>query len=314
MTQMRAPSVLHDCFFLINASLLRLELLCSCRWLPGKMMMETGMRRAYIFFVVGAYPNIQKLFGKLGINDRLQWKEHSMIFAMPNKPGEFSRFDFPERRFSLLLDCCQQCLEGRLMLRLRMQRKEKDTTITPMKLVFSCDEVCRTELLMGCYIAMSKALNFINPDELSICEKHGSKMAFLDGIQKIEVNTNRTVRHLVLINGDVIEGDASVIATPVDILKLLLPDDWKEMAYFKKLEKLVEFLLSISTYDTTCRFDRKLKNTYDHLFFSRSFSFFVPIDYFCPMDLWLRNLEYYDPNKSMLEIGFCTSKRMNLTH
>jgi 15-cis-phytoene desaturase len=36
------------------------------------------------------------LFGELGIDDRLQWKEHSMIFAMPNKPGEFSRFDFPE--------------------------------------------------------------------------------------------------------------------------------------------------------------------------------------------------------------------------
>lgn len=45
---------------------------------------------------VGAYPNMQSLFGELGINDRLQWKEHSMIFAMPNKPGEFSRFDFPE--------------------------------------------------------------------------------------------------------------------------------------------------------------------------------------------------------------------------
>ncbi|KAJ0015029.1 hypothetical protein Pint_20841 [Pistacia integerrima] len=52
---------------------------------------ETGL---HIFF--GAYPNIQNLFGELGINDRLQWKEHSMIFAMPNKPGEFNRFDFPE--------------------------------------------------------------------------------------------------------------------------------------------------------------------------------------------------------------------------
>lgn len=39
---------------------------------------------------------MQNLFGELGINDRLQWKEHSMIFAMPNKPGEFSRFDFLE--------------------------------------------------------------------------------------------------------------------------------------------------------------------------------------------------------------------------
>lgn len=39
---------------------------------------------------------MQNLFGELGINDRLQWKEHSMIFAMPSKPGEFSRFDFAE--------------------------------------------------------------------------------------------------------------------------------------------------------------------------------------------------------------------------
>ena len=39
---------------------------------------------------------MQNLFGELGIDDQLQWKEHSMIFAMPNKPGEFSRFDFPE--------------------------------------------------------------------------------------------------------------------------------------------------------------------------------------------------------------------------
>lgn len=50
----------------------------------------------HCFWQVGAYPNVQNLFGELGIDDRLQWKEHSMIFAMPNKPGEFSRFDFPE--------------------------------------------------------------------------------------------------------------------------------------------------------------------------------------------------------------------------
>lgn len=52
--------------------------------------------RFVLFGEVGAYPNVQNLFGELGINDRLQWKEHSMIFAMPTKPGEFSRFDFPE--------------------------------------------------------------------------------------------------------------------------------------------------------------------------------------------------------------------------
>ena len=33
---------------------------------------------------------------ELDIEDRLQWKSHSMIFAMPDSPGEFSRFDFPD--------------------------------------------------------------------------------------------------------------------------------------------------------------------------------------------------------------------------
>ncbi|KAK6118724.1 hypothetical protein DH2020_047529 [Rehmannia glutinosa] len=95
------------------------------------------------------------------------------------------------------------------------------------------------------FIAMSKALNFINPDELSMqCilialnrflqEKHGSKMAFLDGnpperlcmpivdhiqsqggevrlnsrIQKIDLNEDGTVKNFILNNGNVIEGDA----------------------------------------------------------------------------------------------------------
>ena len=36
------------------------------------------------------------LFKELNIEDRLQWKSHSMIFARPDAPGEFSRFDFPD--------------------------------------------------------------------------------------------------------------------------------------------------------------------------------------------------------------------------
>lgn len=36
------------------------------------------------------------LFKELGIEDRLQWKSHSMIFARPDAPGEFSRFEFPD--------------------------------------------------------------------------------------------------------------------------------------------------------------------------------------------------------------------------
>ena len=37
-----------------------------------------------------------QLFKELDIEDRLQWKCHSLIFAMPDKPGEFSRYDFPD--------------------------------------------------------------------------------------------------------------------------------------------------------------------------------------------------------------------------
>ena len=36
------------------------------------------------------------LFKELNIEDRLQWKSHSMIFARPDAPGEFSRFEFPD--------------------------------------------------------------------------------------------------------------------------------------------------------------------------------------------------------------------------
>ena len=92
-------------------------------------------------------------------------------------------------------------------------------------------------------------------------------------IQKIDLNDDGTVKSFLLNNGKVIEGDAYVFATPgifvlispllinclssiinfqffkllrffflirtVDILKLLLPNDWKEIPYFQRLEKLV---------------------------------------------------------------------------
>ena len=51
---------------------------------------ETGL---HIFF--GAYPNMLQLFEELGISDRLQWKKHTMLFNMPEQPGQLSRFDFP---------------------------------------------------------------------------------------------------------------------------------------------------------------------------------------------------------------------------
>ncbi|CAA7401158.1 unnamed protein product [Spirodela intermedia] len=304
---------------------------------------ETGL---HIFF--GAYPNVQNLFGELGINDRLQWKEHSMIFAMPEKPGEFSRFDFPEV-LPAPLNGIWAILRNNEMLtwpeKVRFAIGLLPAMVGGQAYVEAQDGVTVKEWMKRqgvpdrvndeVFIAMSKALNFINPDELSMqCilialnrflqEKHGSKMAFLDGnpperlctpivdhiqslggrvqlnsrIQKIELNPDKTVKQFVLSNGNVIRGDVYVFATPVDILKLQLPPSWKEISYFTRLEKLV----GVPVINVHIWFDRKLKNTYDHLLFSRSplLSVYADMSVTCK--------EYYDPNKSMLELVFAPAE------
>lgn len=50
---------------------------------------ETGL---HIFF--GAYPNMLNLFSELGLHDRLQWKAHRMAFALRERPGRFTMFEF----------------------------------------------------------------------------------------------------------------------------------------------------------------------------------------------------------------------------
>ncbi|KAH9649463.1 15-cis-phytoene desaturase /chromoplastic [Citrus sinensis] len=291
---------------------------------------ETGL---HIFF--GAYPNIQNLFGELGINDRLQWKEHSMIFAMPNKPGEFSRFDFPEV-LPAPLNGILAILRNNEMLTWPEKVKfaigllpaiiggqayveaQDGLTVQEWMRKQGVPDRVTTEV----FIAMSKALNFINPDELSMqCilialnrflqEKHGSKMAFLDGnpperlclpivehiqslggevrlnsrVQKIELNDDGTVKNFLLTNGNVIDGDAYVFATPVDILKLQLPENWKEMAYFKRLEKLVGVpVINIHI----CEWKR--------------------ISWSRVKFLVISEMEYYNPNQSMLELVFAPAE------
>ncbi|XP_064977311.1 15-cis-phytoene desaturase, chloroplastic/chromoplastic-like isoform X2 [Musa acuminata AAA Group] len=265
---------------------------------------ETGL---HIFF--GAYPNMQNLFGELGINDRLQWKEHSMIFAMPNKPGEFSRFDFPE-----ILPAPFNGIFAIL--------RNSEMLTWPEKVRFA----------LGLLPAMLGGQAYVEAqDGLTVTEwmrrqeKHGSKMAFLDGnpperlckpivdhieslggevwvssrTQKIELNPDGTVKHFLLSSGNIISGDVYVIATPVDILKLLLPQEWKDILYFKKLEKLV----GVPVINVHIWFDRKLKNTYDHLLFSRSplLSVYADMSVTCK--------EYYDPDRSMLELVFAPAEQ-----
>lgn len=65
-------------------------------------------------------------------------------------------------------------------------------------------------------------------------------------------------------DGSVVEADAYVSTMPVDVLKLMLPDEWKPMPYFDKLNGLE----GVPVINIHMWFDRKL-TTVDHLLFSR---------------------------------------------
>ncbi|MGB6169803.1 MAG: FAD-dependent oxidoreductase, partial [Geitlerinemataceae cyanobacterium] len=160
---------------------------------------ETGL---HIFF--GAYPNMLRLFKELEIEDRLQWKEHTMIFNQPEKPGTYSRFDFPD--LPAPINGMIAILRNNDMLtwpeKIRFGIGLIPAMLKGQKYVEEMDKYSFSEWLKRqnvpervekeVFIAMSKALNFINPDRLSatvvltalnrfLQEKEGSKMAFLDG-------------------------------------------------------------------------------------------------------------------------------------
>jgi 15-cis-phytoene desaturase len=185
------------------------------------------------------------------------------------------------------------------------------------------------------FMAMSKALNFINPEEISstvvltalnrfLQESDGSRMAFLDGnpperlcqplvdyirerggdvqlnapLRQIEVDEKGRVKafHIGGVRGQepqVVEADAYVSAMPVDPLKLLLPEPWKSLPYFTKLDGLN----GVPVINIHLWFDRKLTDI-DHLLFSRSDLLSVYAD----MSNTCR--EYADPERSMLELVF----------
>lgn len=272
---------------------------------------ETGL---HIFF--GAYANMMNLFKELDIEDRLQWKCHSMIFSMASqgKPGEFSRFDFPEiaapfnglvaiLRNNDMLTFAEKIQFGLGLLPAILfgQQYVDDQDALSVKDWMKKQNV-PDRVNDEVFIAMSKALNFCDPDELSMTvvltalnrflqERHGSKMAFLDGppntrlcqpmvdyieanggqvkmnqrIKRFELMDNqKTVSKLVMQDGTEIEADAYVSTAPVDILKLLMPEPWKNMAYFRGFDSLE----GIPVINIHIWFDKKL-TTVDHLLFSR---------------------------------------------
>merc|ERR1719491_627438 len=163
---------------------------------------ETGL---HIFF--GAYPNVMNLFSELDIHDHLQWKVHKMIFAMQELPGEFTSFDFipgipAPFNFGLAI----------LMNQKMFTLGEKIQTAPPLlpmliqgqDFIDAQDELSVTQFMRKygmperindeVFISMAKALDFIDPDRLSMTvvltamnrflnEDNGLQMAFLDGNQ-----------------------------------------------------------------------------------------------------------------------------------
>jgi 15-cis-phytoene desaturase len=189
------------------------------------------------------------------------------------------------------------------------------------------------------FIAASKALTFINPEDVSatitltamnrfLQERYGSKIAFLDGspterlcqpivdyftarggklylehpLKEIVLNPDGSVQHFLIrgLNGQPdtrVEADIYVGAMSVDVMNALMPQPWKAMPFFQKLESLE----GVPVINLHLWFDRKLTDI-DHLLFSRSDLLSVYAD----MSITCR--EYADPDRSMLELVLAPAK------
>lgn len=301
---------------------------------------ETGL---HIFF--GAYPNMLQLFHELGIEDRLQWKEHTMIFNQPEKPGTYSRFDFPD--IPAPINGLVAILRNNDMLswgeKIKFGLGLLPAIIQGQDYVEEMDKYSWSEWMAKqnippriekeVFIAMSKALNFINPDEISatilltalnrfLQEKNGSKMAFLDGspterlcepiVDYIterggEVRLNAPLKEILLnedgsVKGFLIRGlnGEPDEVFEADLYVSAMPVDPLKVILppsWKEMpffEKL-EGLEGVPVINLHLWFDRKLTDI-DHLLFSRSplLSVYADMSNTCK--------EYSNCDRSMLEL------------
>jgi len=217
------------------------------------------------------------------------------------------------------------------------------------KYVEECDKMSWTEWLKvhnipvrvndEVFIAMSKALNFINPDEISstvlltalnrfLQEKNGSKMAFLDG-SPTERLCEPIVNYIKSKGGDVylnrplksinLNEDCTVKSFTIADLNSIDQTDIKADAYISALPvdlfklmlpkqwkgieafRKLDGLKGVPVINIHLWFDRKLTDI-DHLLFSRSslLSVYADMSNTCK--------EYEDPNRSMLELVFAPAK------
>jgi 15-cis-phytoene desaturase len=124
---------------------------------------------------------MMNLFQELGIEDRLQWKQHQMVFAMADLPGEFTSFKFPPG-VPAPLNMAAAILTNTQMLTLE-EKVKMVPGLLPMLLegqsfIDAQDELSVLEFMkkygmperinQEIFIAMGKALDFIDPDKLSM--------------------------------------------------------------------------------------------------------------------------------------------------
>lgn len=302
--------------------------------------METGL---HAFF--GAYPNMLQLMAELGISDRLQWKQHTLIFNQPEKPGTLSRFDVPDipAPFNVIVSILrnndmltwQQKIRfaiGLLPAIVRgpqyVEDMDKYTLLEWLRLQ-GIDDKVNSDI----FIAASKALTFINPEEVSatiiltalnkfLQERYGSKIAFLDGapperlcqpiadyitarggevqlnapLKQIVLNTDGTVSHFVMRG---MNGSHDYDVTADAYVSAMSVDALKlllpETWKDSDYFKKLGGLEGVPVINVQIWFDRKLTNV-DQLLFSRSplLSVYADMSNTCK--------EYADPDKSMLEM------------
>lgn len=307
---------------------------------------ETGL---HAFF--GAYPNMLQLLKELGIEDRLQWKQHTLIFNQPDKPGVLSRFDVPD--IPSPLNVVTAILRNNDMLtweqKVRFAVGLLPAIVRGQKYVEDMDQYSLLEWLRrqgiddrvnsDIFIAASKALTFINPEDVSatipltalnrfLQERYGSKIAFLDGspterlcqpivdyvterggavhllkpLKEILLNTDGTVKGF-LIRG--LNGAADEVVTADAYVSAMSVDVVKALLprTWKEIDffQKLEGLEGVPVINLHLWFDRKLTDV-DHLLFSRSSLLSVYAD----MSNTCR--EYEDPNRSMLELVLAPAK------
>jgi 15-cis-phytoene desaturase len=307
---------------------------------------ETGL---HAFF--GAYPNMLQLLKELGIEDRLQWKEHTLIFNQPDKPGTLSRFDVPDipSPFNIIASILRNNDMLTWEQKIRFAIGLLPAIVRGQKYVEEMDKYSFSDWLKrqgvgervasDVFIAASKALTFINPDEVSstilltalnrfLQERYGSKIAFLDGspterlcqpivdhiterggevrlnapLKEILLNPDGTVKGFLLRG---LNGEPDEVVTADFYVSAMSVDPLKVMLPepWQQMEffQKLEGLEGVPVINLQLWFDRKLTDI-DHLLFSRS----PLLSVYADMSNTCR--EYANPDRSMLELVLAPAK------